>query len=202
MGTCHTKARSTENSDELHWHPPFVIISKKKHLGLLAKLQPPSLLSSPSIAWMPDLTVGSGDLPLSALTLEGKNMLMFIQQNPVLSDCSGNYEYFNNQASVLSSSCRHPITSKFFSYWYIWGIGHVHASCCPNIFMEMSISHPATLVMIPGSISGRVALGHPFFCRQWLHYLAHWPRKTGWLHNRFTCWTGRFWTHQLNQFGK
>jgi len=71
MGTCLTRARSTENSDKLPWHLPFVVNTrdKKTILQLTCQTSAAFLLLLPTDHADATSPVRSGDLPLSASSL-------------------------------------------------------------------------------------------------------------------------------------
>lgn len=71
MGTCLTGARSTENSDKLPWHLPFVVNTrdKKTILQLTCQTSAAFLLLLPTDHADATSPVRSGDLPLSASSL-------------------------------------------------------------------------------------------------------------------------------------
>lgn len=85
MGTCLTRARSTENSDELPWHLPFVVNATcQKNTSQLA--------CQTSATFFPLLAANHRDAKPRRLQwrsatvgvrLDGENTLAFIQQNPV-----------------------------------------------------------------------------------------------------------------------
>lgn len=85
MGTHLTRARSTENSDELPWHLSFVVnATSKKNI--------PQLTCQTSATFFTLFAANRMDTKSCCLQwksatvgvrLDGKNMLAFIQQNPV-----------------------------------------------------------------------------------------------------------------------